>query len=588
MKESFIKKIFTKHYSLPGSRFLEALLGSFSLTEKVIFFIFTAVFAISGILLIGKVNNQFLVNVPAFGGELREGIIGYPHYVNPLFAVSDTERDITALAYSGLMKLNADGELVPDLAETYSISEDGKTYTFTLRENLMFHDGHRLTTEDVDFTIKKAIDPVLKSPRRANWEGVTVEQVNDRVITFTLKQPYAPFLENTTLGILPRHIWKNVDAEQFVFSQFNIEPIGSGPYRVKELERNEGGLPVAYHLESFSEYALGEPKIARLMLRFYANEDAALTAYKNKEVESLNALSPQNAGQINSQTSNIERTPLPRIFGIFFNHNHAPVFTNKEVRSALNSVVDREEIINNVLGGYGTPIYGPLPAGIIQSTTTPAVVATSTEARIASAQALLAKNGWKANKDGVLEKKVGKETHLLSFTIATSNTTELMRTAEIVKKQWEAIGAKVDVDFYEIGDLNQTVLRPRKYDALLFGEVIGRDMDLYAFWHSSQRNDPGLNIAVYTNSKADKLLEEARTTLDAKKRLEKFVAFEQEISKDIPAVFLYSPDFIYSIPKKIKNFSIKNMTTPSERFSNVHSWNIETENVWKIFIKDNQ
>ena len=140
----------------------------------------------------------------------------------------------------------------------------------------------------------------------------------------------------------------------------------------------------------------------------------------------------------------------------------------------------------------------------------------------------------------------------------------------------------MEVKIFEPGDLNQNI-RARKYDALLFGEIIGRDLDLFAFWHSSQRKDPGLNIALYANSKADKLLEDARKIENKSDRMEKYKQFEAEIEKDTPVVFLYSPDFIYIIPAKVRGYSIGQIITPAERFLNVNDWYVNTGKVWKIF-----
>jgi peptide/nickel transport system substrate-binding protein len=170
----------------------------------------------------------------------------------------------------------------------------------------------------------------------------------------------------------------------------------------------------------------------------------------------------------------------------------------------------------------------------------------------------------------------------------SAHAPDLVKTAELVKKQWEEIGAKVETKYYELADLNQLVIKPRKYDALLFGEIIGRDLDLFAFWHSSQRNDPGLNIALYTSSKADKMLETARTATNQEERLKQFKLFNEEVTKDVPAIFLYAPEFIYILPDTIQNFNLNAMSSPSDRFSNVHKWYTTTENVWNIpaFTKD--
>jgi len=174
----------------------------------------------------------------------------------------------------------------------------------------------------------------------------------------------------------------------------------------------------------------------------------------------------------------------------------------------------------------------------------------------------------------------------LAFSISTSDVAELKDAGELIKSMWEELGARVELKVFETGDLNQNVIRPRKYESLLFGEIIGHDSDLFAFWHSSQRNDPGLNIALYANITTDKLLQDARTISDVNVRIEAFKEFQQELRADIPAVFIYAPDFIYVLPKNVRGVSIGQVTTPSERFLNIYEWFIETDNVWAIFVKD--
>lgn len=557
---------------------------TFGIRERVVFGIFAITAVLSSVMILWQINRHFLVEIPADGGSITEGVIGIPRFINPLLAISDADRDMTALLYAGLMRATGNG-LIPDLAESYEISEDGLSYTFILREKIEFHDGTPITTDDVEFTVLKAQDPTLKSPKRASWEGVQVEKIDERRIRFVLKQPYSPFLENTTIGIMPKTIWKNADSEQFSFSEFNIEPIGSGPYKISALKRNKSGIPEYYDLVPFRAYALGKPHIKNIRMSFYTNEDVLLKALRAGDIEAVNAISPLSAQALSNEGFHVLRAPLPRVFGVFFNQNQSPIFAEKAVRSALSEAAPRENIIRDVLFGYGTPLTGPIPPGSRGYIDTPNKEKNSEERKM-KAREILEKAGWTVGDGGVYEKKKSKkETVRLAFSLATSDVPELKAVAEQIKAEWESIGASVELKIFESGDLNQNVIRPRKYDALLFGEIVGRDSDLFAFWHSSQRNDPGLNIALYTSSIADKLLEDMRRVTDKELRADAYEKFGVEISKDAPAVFLYAPEFVYVAPKKVKGLAVGTVTVPSERFLNVHEWYIDTDLVWEVFAK---
>jgi peptide/nickel transport system substrate-binding protein len=273
------------------------------------------------------------------------------------------------------------------------------------------------------------------------------------------------------------------------------------------------------------------------------------------------------------------------VFGVFFNQNQSEILLDKDVRQALNDSIDRDALVLSVLGGYGTPLTGPLPPSVFLAATTTA--ANGSDLAIAAQQRLLAK-GWKL-EGGVLQKTTGTgktaKTATLTFNLATANVPELRGAAEYLRQEWAHMGAQVNVQIYEQGDLSQNVIRTRKYDALLFGEVIGRELDLYAFWHSSQRNDPGLNIASYANATADKALEVMRQTSDNAERQRLYQQFLTELQKDIPAVFLYAPDFVYTVPNDLKGLQLGFIETPSDRYLSVAGWHRETDYVWPIFKK---
>lgn len=571
-----------KEFNLKKGNKILSLINKFSATEKIVFGVLVLVATFSALSLAWKVNRNFLVPIPASGGSFTEGVIGLPRSINPVLAFTDIDKDLTQIIYSGLMKYN-NGELVPDLAEKYSVSEDGLTYTFTLKNNLRFQDGTPLTSEDVEFTIQKIQDSSLKSPRRIDWASVSTKIISDTEIQFILKQPYSPFIYNTTIGILPKHIWKNLDNDQFIFSQNNLEPIGSGPYMIDSIEKDKDSVPISYHLKPFAKYTPKRAYISNISIYFYSNEAKALEALNAGEIENYAGVSANEAKNLENRGDfDILHTPLPRIFGVFFNQNNSPVLANKEVRQALNMSVDREKIVREVLNGYAVDIDGPLPLNShLNASSTSSTITFDKE----GAKKLLGKNGWAINSDGVLAKKTAAGLQVLEFSITTTDATDLKKTAEIIQKDWNDIGAKVEVKVFEYGDLSQNIIKTRKYDSLLFGEIIGKDLDLYAFWHSSQRNSPGLNVSMYVNSRTDSLLEDARNSGDDSERDKDYKLFEEIIRDDVPAVFLFSPEYIYLVSKKLAGYDFSSITNSSDRFHGIENWYATKDYVWKVFKK---
>ena len=245
------------------------------------------------------------------------------------------------------------------------------------------------------------------------------------------------------------------------------------------------------------------------------------------------------------------------------------------MRAALEAAVDRSALINNVLKGYGAPTTGPLPEPAASST-----------GDLGRGRRLLADAGWQWQAGEKIWTKPSKNNPLtLAFSLATSDTPELKTTAEGLKEMWTALGAKVDLKIYEPGDLNQNIIRPRQYDALFFGQILGRTPDLFSFWHSKQRLDPGYNIALYTNLSVDKWLEQLRTAGDAATAASLTKKIVAAIKQDRPAIFIYSPNFLYILPPKVKGASLPVINTPADRFATIHNWYITTDKVWRIFSK---
>jgi len=565
-------------------------LGYFSIKERVVFYTVLCIFVISFGLLLKSLNDRVTVAVPLYGGTLKEGVVGIPRFANPVLAATDVDRDVAALVYSGLMRVGADGTLIPDLAEKYTVSPDGLTYTFSLRKRATFHDGSAVTSEDVAYTIGAVKNPIFKSPVATAWAGVTIETPDTHTVIFHLKAPYALFLEHTTLGILPKQLWKSTNDETFPYSDLNLRGVGSGPYRVTDVRTDKDGVPTSLTLSAFKNFTLGRPYIKTVELKFYTSEESRQNAMRAHTVDAISGVAAESVARAQGSNARVVTFFLPRIFAVFFNQNQVPAFTYREVRVALDTVLSKEHTTRTVLHEYGNMINGPIPPGSFGYASS-SVLEKSDAVRLAEAKALLESNSWKlvngvyqksfANSD----KKKPATTVSLTFSLATADTPELKRAAELIRDTWTQLGARVDLKIYEVGDLNQNIIRPRTFDALFFGEIVGRNPDPFFYWHSSERKEPGLNIAQYANPVVDTLVQNIRTSADTSVRLEKLRAFEAAVKRDVPAAFIYAPQYIYLMDNTLKGVASASLTYPHERFSNIHTWYIDTERVWKIFSK---
>lgn len=575
-----------RNFKLPSKAQINSVFHSFSQKERMVFIGLVIVLLLSTISILESINKSFLVQVPLRGGSISIGIVGIPRFINPILANSEADLDLVSLIYSGLMRKNSNGELILDLAKKYENSENGLTYTFTLKDNIYFQDGKLITADDVLFTIDKVKNSIIESPHKINWDGISIEKIDEKTIKFSLRQPYASFLENTTLGIMPAHLWENSPIE---LNNANTNPVGSGSYMISSASKQSSGIIDYYKLIPFKKFILGESYIENVNMYFYQNEDNLIKALVDKKVDQISSITPLNAENLKERNYQIESSVLPRVFGLFFNQNVNHLFVDKTIVAVINQAIDKDKIVRDVLLGYGVAIDGPIPPNIIQPQKLAKEKSISRKEELQKAQDDLSKAGWKKGIDGFLEKttieKKKKVTTKLEFSISTGNIPELAKTAELIKQDLTAIGMKVEVKTFETGNLNQNVIRPRKYDVLLFGEIINRESDLFAFWHSSQRKDPGLNVAMYTNAKVDKILEDTSATVDEQSRIKKYIQFSDEIKKDMPAVFLYSPNFIYIVSKNLRRFEVNRIISPSDRYLNVYSWYTQTENVWKIFTK---
>ena len=519
---------------------------------------------------------SFTKPIPVPGGDYSEGIVGQPMYVNPVLAAgNEADADLTRLIYSGLFKYDPEGKIVPDLAESYEVSKDQLVYTVHLRKNVKWHDGEPFSSDDVLYTMQAIQDPAFKSPLRQNWQGVGMEQTDENTIKFILPAPYAFFLNNLTVGILPKHVWETVAPTNFSLAEYNLRPVGTGPFEFSDFQKDSGGMILSYKLASNPDYFGDKPYLDTMTFQFYPDEDSMIDDYNNKKIFATNSLSPEKLNDVKSKRSaNIISASLPRYFAVFFNQQRSKVLADKDVRKALSTATNRKDIVDKIFSGQGREIFSPIPPGTFGATDDVKKYDFDPEA----AKKILDGAGWKSGSDGFR----AKSGTALEFTLVTTDWPQLVDTANLLKSQWEAVGAKVNIDSESVGDIQQNFIRPREYEAFLFGQSWPTaEPDPYSFWHSSQTKDPGLNLALYSNPDVDKLLEKLRTETDEGSRADLYKKFQQSVTDDIPAIFLYSPNYLSVVNKKVQGINITSLVSSDEKFADAAKWYMKTKRIRK-------
>jgi peptide/nickel transport system substrate-binding protein len=539
--------------------------------------------------------------VPAYGGTYTEGVVGQPQFVNPVLAdTNDINRDLTEIVYSGLLKYDGNGKLINDLAENYNISDDGKVYTVSLKQNASWHDGEKLTADDVVFTVKTIQDPTIKSPSAINWQGVSAQKVNDYTVQFVLKDPYSPFIETLTTGIIPQHIWGAVTSSNFALSEYNLKPIGSGPYKFLSYQKESKGRIISYTLEQNDNYYEKPAYIKKLVFNFYNSEEDAIKDLNAGLIQGMSSVSIKDLDQVASPNITVHKLNLFRYFAIFFNQTENKFLADKNVREALAYSLNKKEIVNAVFSGQADIVNYPIPENLI----TPPEDLTTLGYSEDTAAKLLENSGWKIKEGESFRSKMTAltaesqqavsrsakkapepklEEVVLEIELTIPDLPELQKVGEIVKKHWESIGVKTNLKFVpaqkqeDLQALHQEIIRPRNYQAIIFGHVLLSEPDLFSFWYSTQKKDPGLNLSLYENKDADRLLDEIRSTIDEKKRTDKLNALQKIILKDAPAIFLYNPYYLYPTSSQIQGFDVKNIVLPAKRFTQIEDWYLTTK-----------
>ncbi|MBI4094197.1 MAG: peptide ABC transporter substrate-binding protein [Candidatus Liptonbacteria bacterium] len=539
---------------------------SFSRTERNVFIASASTGVVALFLGIGFLFGSVTEVVPISGGEHTEGIVGQPAFVNPVLAASEADKGLVRFFFNNLA----------DLAETVQSSKEGRVWTVRLKENILWHDGKKLTSDDVIFTVEKIQDPDSRSPLFLAWQGVLAQRMSEQEIQFNLGVPYAFFEANLqNLYILPEHIFADVPVANWRISEFNLKPVGSGPYRFLSYDVQPNGFVTAYHLVAHTEYVHGAPLIPTLTIRFFSAKDALIDAFNAGRVDGVGGLVEQDLGAV-QRPFEIVRFPVPSYYAVFLNQNQHLALKELAVRNALDAALNKMELVERVFGGNALPAFGPIPAHapyfemtFLHTSSSPA------------AEELLERAGWHKGPDGIRAKQMRDATIALEFTLTVPEVPFLTATAEYLKAAWEAAGARVTLETRPLANLTETAIKNRDYQMLLFGNILNSSLDLFSFWHSSERFYPGMNLALYNNTKADGLIESIRNAGDEETRTEQFKEIQRLIHDEYPAIFLYTPDHLYIARKGLKGVVPRMLGEAADRFLGVAAWHLKTARVLK-------
>lgn len=540
-------------------------------TAALLIFGGLALFGLFGVIASFYLNNTKIV--PAAGGEYIEGIVGYPRFINSLYSQSnEADRDLASLVYSGLMGRNTRGAPILDLAKEYKLSDDEKIYTFYLRNDVEWSDGKPFSADDVVFTIEAIKNDKYQSPQRPAWVNIGIKKIDDLTVQFQLEKPYAPFLALASAGILPKHIWEKVPVASINLADANTKPVGTGPYVFRSFVKDKAGVIKLYILDRNENYYGVKSNIKRITLKFYPDYISAANALDNHQIDGL-AFVPAEARSVLKLKSRMESYDivLPQFNAVFFNDKENAALKDKAVRRALALAVDRKKIIEEAALGDGILIDGPILPGYLGYNDRLGRLYMDKDA----AQKLLADAGW-VLKDAA-KVRTNKKKAELRIELTTIDKEQNIKAANIIKENWESVGAAVDLKVVAAGNVNKEVLDIRKYQALLFGEMYGPELDPYSYWHTSALRYPGLNLAQYSNTKIDALLETARQTSDKVVRQKKYEEFQSLLMEDFPTIFLWQPKYAYLIDTRIKGIEISALYTPSDRWKNIMAGYINTK-----------
>jgi len=532
--------------------------------EKIAFLCASLIVVLCGAVMLAVSLYRSTSVVPARGGDYTEGVVGQPVSINPILATTEADKLLIRLLFSN----------VPDVADKIETEKSGRVWQVALKENVFWSDGRKLTSDDIVFTIQKIQDPQTQSPLFQSWQGVAVNRLSELKLQFNLVAPY-PFFEENLRGlyILPKHLFADTPAPNWKLSDYNLKPVGSGPYVFSSYEKQPNGFITYYHLTA-KDSGLEAPLIRNFALRFFSRAEEVVKAFNSGAIDGLTTMDAETYGRI-ARPHRLFSYSLPNYYAVFFNQSQSLALQDKNVRRALAQTVNQERLAQKIFGGRALPAQGPVPQ--IVSGSAPVPVSPD----LGQIGAALDADGWRANDQGVREQKTKSGVLPLSFRLTIPDVPFLAKTAEELKSAWSQIGAQVEIETLSPEELASDAIKNRDYQALLYGNVLNPPSDLYAFWHSAERFYPGLNLALYSNKQADQLMDSIRREFDSAGRKNNLQQLSELIAQDYPAVFLYSPQYLFVAGKNMGGTTPRLLVEPADRLTEVSSWYVKTARTLK-------
>lgn len=525
------------------------------------FFSFLAVFAVALIFWLSRSYARYTIPVPASGGVYIEGLIGQPVSLNPIIPVNDVDRDLIELLFANLL----------DLTEKYEVSDDQKTWSFTLKEKLVWSDNAPLTADDVLFTLETIKDPEARSPLFNTWQGVIAERLSERQFRFSLKTPYAFFLDNLkTFKIAPNHIFSKIPPANLRLSNYNLEPIGSGPFIFENFDKRKDGFIVQYKLVSNEYFSGVKPRLKEFRFWFFTNKEDLLAAFKHQKIDGFGGLEAADFKKLQIGYRAFKLI-TPSYYAVFLNSTLAAPLKDKDFRQALAMATDKDRILKEVFDFQGLVIRGPI-VPIIEGYGPNIYKDDIFDSDRASA--ILENKGWRREEDGIRAKIIDRKKTRLEFEIVIPQVEFLLKTAEILKADWEKIGVRLNPVVLRPAEIANDIIKTRNYQMLIFGTIFKNNPDIFSFWHSSERFYPGGNLSLYANKLLDSLLESVKLAINSADRSLAVTKIQDLIHHEQPAIFLFSPYYLYVTRPELGGFNAQFIAGRPNRFDNVSEWHV--------------